>query len=84
MLPFISEEIRERITNEALEDVSGWSKRMIHQIKENNPEVNSAIIEAANRTNFDPKAIALGAYLTYIMLEGADVSENAAIDELIG
>ncbi len=46
-------------------------KKMIHYIKDENPEINSAIIEAANNTDLDPKAVALGAYMTYILLEMA-------------
>lgn len=44
---------------------------MIHYLKEENPEINTAIIEAANNTELDPKAVALGAYMTYILLERA-------------
>jgi hypothetical protein len=55
-----------------------WRKRMIHYIKEENPEVNTAIIEAANKTSLDPKAVALGAYMTYILIEMA-MKENDAI-----
>ena len=44
---------------------------MIHYIKEENPEVNSAIIELANKTGLDPKAVATGAYAIYKMLETA-------------
>ena len=51
---------------------------MIHYIKDENPEINSAIIEAANKTDLDPKAIALGAYMSYVMLETAD-KENEAL-----
>ena len=42
---------------------------MIHYIKDENPEINSAIIEAANKTDLDPKAVALGAYMSYTLLE---------------
>ena len=38
---------------------------------EENPEVNSAILEVANNTDLDPKAVALGAFMTYRMLEMA-------------
>ena len=48
-------------------------------IKEENPEVNTAIIEAANKTDLDPKAVALGAYMTYLLIEMA-AKEN---DELM-
>lgn len=56
-----------------------WRKKMIHYLKEENPEINTAIIEAANNTDLDPKAVALGAYMTYILLETA-IKED---DELI-
>ena len=46
-----------------------WRKKMIHYIKEENPEINTAIIEAANNSDLDPKAVALGAYMTYILIE---------------
>ena len=44
---------------------------MIHYLKEENPEINTAIIEAANKTDLDPKAVALGAYMTYLLIERA-------------
>ena len=53
---------------------------MIHYIKDENPEINSAIIEAANNTDLDPKAVALGAYMTYTLLEMAAREEDAGID----
>lgn len=82
MLPLISEETRENIVAEALLDVNAWRKQMIHYIKDENPEVNAAIIDAANNTQLDPKGIALGAYLTYKMLEQAMSQENASLEEL--
>ena len=51
---------------------------MIHYIKDENPEINTAIIEAANKTNLDPKAIALGAYMTYSLIELA-MKDNDAL-----
>ena len=69
MLPIISEENFETVINDLLEDISGWRKSMIHYIKEDNPEVNSAIVELANKTDLDPKAVATGAYAVYKMLE---------------
>ena len=50
---------------------------MIHYIKDENPEINSAIIEAANNTDLDPKAVALGAYMTYILLEMAAKDDDS-------
>ncbi|MGM9994246.1 MAG: hypothetical protein ACI37R_05910 [Candidatus Avigastranaerophilus sp.] len=58
---------------------------MIHYIKDENPEINQAIIEAAQNTDLDPKAVALGAYMTYILLETAIKEEQGqsvfSIDE---
>ena len=83
MLPLITEEIKDSVLTEILSDVAGWRKSMIHYIKEENPEVNAMIIESAQQTNLDPKAIALGAYLAYIMLERADKAESSILDNII-
>ena len=71
MLPVISEENFQNIIDEIIPDISTWRKSMIHYIKDENPEVNSAIIELANKTDLDPKAVATGAYAVYKMLEMA-------------
>ena len=55
--------------NEIFKDMPAWRKKMIHYIKDENPEINTAIIEAANKTDLDPKAVALGAYMTYTLIE---------------
>ncbi len=71
MLPIITEEQSSLIFAEIFQDVHAWRKKMIHYIKNENPEINAAIIEAANNTDLDPKAVALGAYMTYVLLETA-------------
>ncbi len=84
MLPIITEEHSSLAFAEIFQDVHGWRKKMIHYIKDENPEINSAIIEAANNTDLDPKAVALGAYMTYILIEMAakdDEGINYDIDE---
>ena len=78
MLPVISEENAAQVFSEIFKDMPSWRKNMIHYIKEENPEINTAIIEAANRTNLDPKAVALGAYMSYILIELA-VKENESL-----
>lgn len=83
MLPLITEDIKESMMAEILPDVGDWRKKMIHYIKEENPEVNALIIESAQQTNLDPKAIALGAYLTYVALEKADKAETSVIDDML-
>ena len=69
MLPIISEENSAAAFSEIFQDMPSWRKKMIHYIKEENPEINTAIIEAANQTDLDPKAVALGAYMTYVLIE---------------
>ena len=71
MLPIITEEIAAETFSEIFKDMPAWRKQMIHYIKDENPEINTAIIEAANNTDLDPKAVALGAYMTYSLLESA-------------
>ena len=75
MLPIITEEHSSLAFAEIFQNVDDWRKKMIHYIKDENPEVNTAIIEAANNTDLDPKAVALGAYMTYILLEMASRDE---------
>lgn len=83
MLPLITEDIKESLLAETLPDVAEWRKKMIHYIKEENPEVNALIIESAQQTSLDPKAIALGAYLTYVALERADKAETSVIENIL-
>ena len=78
MLPVISEENSAIAFSEIFKDMPAWRKKMIHYIKEENPEINTAIIEAANKTALDPKAVALGAYMTYFLIELA-IKDNDAI-----
>ena len=78
MLPIISEENAAVAFIEIFKDMPSWRKKMIHYIKDENPEVNTAIIEAANKTDLDPKAVALGAYMTYVLIELA-MKDNDAL-----
>lgn len=83
MLPLISEEIREKVFKEVLQDINAWRKQMIHYIKEENPEVNAAIIEASSKIPLDPKAIALGAYMIYKMLEISEKQGNQTLEDIL-
>lgn len=76
MLPVITEEISQNTFADALKDVNTWRKAMIHYLKEENPEVNTAIIMASQQTGADPKSVALGAYLVYSMLETASAEQD--------
>lgn len=77
MLPVITEDIATTAFAEIFEDMPAWRKKMIHYIKDENPEINTAIIEAANKTSLDPKAVALGAYMVYLLIEMAANDSDA-------
>ena len=49
---------------------------MIHYIKDENPELNTAIIELSQKTGLDPKALATGAYIAYKLLENELTDES--------
>ncbi len=69
MLPLISVENVEDIVELILSNPSDWRKEMIHYIKDENPELNTAIVELAQKGGFEPKALATGAYVAYKLLE---------------
>lgn len=81
LLPLISEEVSGKIFDVIFKDVNTWRKSMIHYIKDENPEINTAIIEAANKTSLDPKAVALGAYMTYKLIEEAARDQEFIIED---
>ena len=76
MLPLISEENVKNTIDELLVDIHQWRKNMIHYIKDENPELNSAIIEIAQKSDLDPKAVATGAYMAYKLLENESILDN--------
>ena len=81
MLPIITEEMASEIFTEVFQDVQTWRKNMVQYLKEENPEINSAILEVAKYDeNIDLKAVALGAYLSYRMLKVA--TENDVIGSI--
>jgi len=80
MIPVITEEAAAEAFTEIFKDMPAWRKKMIHYIKDENPEINTAIIEAANNTKLDPKAVALGAYMTYCLIEIAMQETNQIIN----
>ena len=81
MLPVISEDMSSEIFSEVFQDVQAWRKNMVQYLKEENPEINSAILEVAKYDEgIDLKAVALGAYISYRLLEIANDQENITID----
>ncbi len=72
MLPIITEEISSEIFSEVFQDVLALRINMVNYLKEENPEVNTAILEVAKYDEgIDLKAVALGAYLSYRLIEVA-------------
>ena len=81
MLPIITEETSSEIFTEAFQDVQSWRKNMVQYLKEENPEINTAILEVAKYDeNIDLKAVALGAYLSYRLLEVATENEGITME----
>ncbi len=80
MLPEIDTESFNKVVGEILADTSVWRKGMIHYIKDENPELNSAIIELANKTDLDPKAVATGAYMAYLLIEDAAKKQDELLN----
>ena len=82
MQPLISIENVENLINEIIPDIPAWRKEMIHYIKDENPELNTAIIELSQKTNLDPKALATGAYMAYKLLENeSSDNDSESIEE---
>lgn len=82
MLPIITEDISAEIFSEAFQDVQSWRKNMVQYLKEENPEINTAILEVAKYDEgIDLKAVALGAYLSYRLIEVATDSEDLSIED---
>ena len=82
MLPIITEEISTEIFGEVFQDVQSWRKNMVQYLKEENPEINSAILEVAKyNEDIDLKAVALGAYLSYRLIEVATENQDYILEE---
>ena len=83
MLPIINEEHKDTVFTAILNDIHSWRKSMIHYIKDENPEINQAIVDIASNTDLDPKAVALGASMVYKMLEIAESEQGSVIEKFL-
>ena len=82
MLPIITEEVSAEVFGEVFQDIQGWRKNMVQYLKEENPEINSAILEVAKYDEaIDLKAVALGAYMSYRLIEIATENEGLTLEE---
>ncbi len=81
MQPLISIDDVENLINEIITDLPKWRKDMIHYIKDENPELNTAIIELSQKTDLEPKALATGAYMAYKLLENQNSEDFVDFEE---
>lgn len=81
MLPIITEDMSSEIFSEVFQNVQAWRKNMVQYMKEENPEINTAILEVAKYDeSIDLKAVALGAYLSYRLIEVATENDVLAVE----
>jgi hypothetical protein len=76
MLPVVTADIRDEVEHIFAESSEDWKRDMIHHLKEDNPEVNSLLLNFAQASS-DPKKVIMAGYLVYKALERA--SENEMI-----
>ena len=77
MLPIITEDLSTEVFSEVFQDVQAWRKSMVQYLKDENPEINTAILEVAKYDeSVDLKAVALGAYMSYRLIELASENEG--------
>ena len=82
MLPIITEDLSSEIFSEIFQDIQAWRKNMVQYLKDENPEINTAILEVAKYDeSIDLKAVALGAYMSYRMIELASENEGLVFEE---
>jgi hypothetical protein len=74
-LPVVSSGLRQ--TLDALEQEHGenWPKQMLRQLREENPEINSLLLDLAQDSP-DPKQVILAGYKVYKLLELAEANER--------
>jgi hypothetical protein len=78
-LPVVSGGARQLL--EALEAEHGdgtnnsWYNDMLRQLREENPEINSMLLELAQRSS-DPKGVVMAGYKVYKLLELAEANER--------
>lgn len=71
MLPLVTEEIFNVVVAQLEASEEDWKRQMVHRIKEENPEINTLLLELATQSD-DPKAFILGGYIVYAAMELAD------------
>ncbi len=76
MLPVVTEDIITMLRSELEASSEDWKRALVQRIREDNPEVNTLLLEAAKAAD-DPKSLILGGYLVYCALEVAEHAEES-------
>ncbi len=71
MLPVVTADILESLEEVIQGSSDEWKREMVHHLKEDNPEVNSLLLNLAQDSP-DAKKVILAGYLVYKALEIAD------------
>jgi hypothetical protein len=74
-LPVVSSGLRQTMDALAEEHGDNWSKMMLRQLREENPEINSLLLDLAQES-CDPKAVVMAGYKVYKLLELAEANER--------
>jgi hypothetical protein len=74
MLPVVTSDIREQLESAIETGSEEWKREMVHHLKEDNPEINSLLLNLANDAH-DAKKVILAGYMVYKALEIAEQNE---------
>ncbi len=75
MLPIVTTEILTALETDVQQALEDWKREMVHHVKEDNPEVNSLLLNLA-QSSADAKSVILAGYLVYRALELAEEAEH--------
>ncbi len=75
MLPVVTSDIREELEALIKEAPDEWKREMVQHMKEDNPELNSLLLNLAQGSS-DAKRVILAGYLVYRALERAEENEG--------
>jgi len=79
VLPVVTEQTRETLEQVVTKDEATWKRRMVQHIKQDNPEINSLLLNFAQKFD-DPKSIILAGYIVYAALDLAAQEEDEALE----
>lgn len=75
MLPVVTSDIRGELEALTQNTPDEWKREMVHHLKEDNPEINTLLLNLAQNSS-DAKRVILAGYLVYKALERAEENEG--------